>query len=63
MLAEWNDVFAKYMDARPRWFELVEAGQLEEAARWRAQTTTPFGAASVKALGRLVELQKEAESA
>jgi methyl-accepting chemotaxis protein len=59
VLAEWNDVFAKYMDARPRWFELVEAGRLEEAAAWRAQTTTPFGATSVKALGRLVELQKD----
>jgi methyl-accepting chemotaxis protein len=48
VLAEWNEAFAKYMDARPRWFELVEAGQLEEAARWRAQTTTPLGAASVR---------------
>jgi methyl-accepting chemotaxis protein len=59
VLAEWNEVFAKYMDARPRWFELVQANELEEAARWRAATTTPLGAASVKALGRLVELQKE----
>jgi methyl-accepting chemotaxis protein len=58
-LAEWREVFAKYMDARPRWFELVEANDLEEAARWRAQTTTPFGAGSVKALARLVELQKD----
>jgi methyl-accepting chemotaxis protein len=58
-LAEWRDVFGRYMDARPRWFELVQANDLEEAARWRAQTTTPFGAGSVKALARLVELQKE----
>ena len=58
-LSEWRDVFGKYMDARPRWFELVQADQLEEAARWRAQTTTPYGAGSVKALARLVELQKD----
>jgi methyl-accepting chemotaxis protein len=58
-LAEWKEVFGKYMDARPRWFELVQAGDLEEAARWRAQTTTPWGAGSVKALARLVELQKD----
>jgi methyl-accepting chemotaxis protein len=58
-LAEWRDVFGKYMDARPRWFELVQANEMEEAARWRAQTTTPYGAGSVKALARLVELQKD----
>jgi methyl-accepting chemotaxis protein len=58
-LAEWTDAFDKYMAARPRWFELVAAGKMEEAAEWRARTTTPYGRASVAALGRLIQLQKE----
>ncbi len=57
-LEEWNDIFGKYMEARPRWFELVEAGKMEEAASWRAKTTTPFGAGSVKAMAQLVDLQR-----
>lgn len=43
-LAEWNDVFTRYKGARPKWFELYGAGRIEEAAEWRAQTTTPWGA-------------------
>ena len=58
-LKKWNDVFAKYTGARPRWFELVAAGKLEEAAEWRAQTTTPFGRESVATLNTLIELQRE----
>jgi methyl-accepting chemotaxis protein len=57
-LEEWNEVFGRYMEARPRWFELVAAGKMEEAAAWRARTTTPFGAGSVKAMARLIELQR-----
>jgi methyl-accepting chemotaxis protein len=51
-------VFAQYVRARPRWFELQNAGKFEEAAEWRAKTTTPYGAGSVKALSRLIELQR-----
>lgn len=57
-LKEWEEVYAKYSGARPRWFELVMAGKMEEAARWRAETTFPWGAGSVKALGNLIQLQK-----
>jgi methyl-accepting chemotaxis protein len=57
-LQEWNEVFAQYVAARPRWFELQNAGKFEEAAEWRAKTTTPYGAGSVKALSRLIELQR-----
>lgn len=57
-LREWTEVFEKYREARPRWFELEKAGRSEEAAVWRAKTTTPYGAASVAALGKLVELQQ-----
>jgi methyl-accepting chemotaxis protein len=57
-LREWEDAFTKYVQARPRWFELYGAGKTEEAAEWRAQTT-PYGAAAVKALGQLLELQQQ----
>src|SRR6266508_2942447 len=59
-LAAWEQAFTQYRQARPRWFELYGAGKVEEAADWRAKTTTPFGAASVAALGRLIELQQQA---
>ncbi len=58
-LKAWDEIFAKYMQARPKWFELYRAGKIDEAAEWRAQTTTPFGAGAVKAIGRLSELQKK----
>src|SRR6266498_5058250 len=53
----WEEIFGKYRGARPKWFQLLNDGK-EEAAEWRAQTTTPFGAGSVKALSRLIELQR-----
>jgi methyl-accepting chemotaxis protein len=58
-LQEWDESFNQYVSARPRWFELISAGKAEEAADWRAKTTTPYGAASVKALTRLIDLQQE----
>lgn len=58
-LKEWNDIFPKYMGARPKWFELYEQGKTEEAATWRAATTTPFGAGSVKSLSKLIELKNK----
>jgi methyl-accepting chemotaxis protein len=60
--AAFNDlkaIYAKYMDARPRWFQLYGEGKIQEAAEWRAQTTTPFGAATVKAFTDLIALQKQ----
>jgi methyl-accepting chemotaxis protein len=62
-LAQWEQAFSQYRQARPRWFELYGAGRLEAAAEWRAKTTTPFGAASVAALGRLIELQQQTGNA
>src|SRR6266446_2395340 len=58
-LKEWEEVFTKYVQARPRWFELYGAGKIEEAAEWRAKTTTPYGAGAVKTLGQLIELQQQ----
>jgi len=61
-LKDWTEVFSKYKEARPRWFELEFAGKTEEAAEWKAKTTTPFGTGSVNALARLIELQRKTVS-
>jgi methyl-accepting chemotaxis protein len=58
-LAEFNDWYSKYVAARPRWFELIEAGKHEEAFEWRAATTTPFAGNSVKTLAKLITTQNE----
>ena len=36
-LKEWREIFPKYIQARPRWFELYGVGKMEEAAEWRAK--------------------------
>lgn len=59
-LKAWQMAFQQYVEARPRWFELQKAGKSAEAAAWRAQTTTPYGAAAVRALGNLMALQEQA---
>jgi methyl-accepting chemotaxis protein len=58
-LKRWHDVYGKYVEARPHWFDLIKAGKLEEAAAYRARTTTPFGAGSVETLGALIQLQQK----
>lgn len=63
-LKELKDVYKQYISARPKWFELYGAGKTEEAAEWRAKTTTPFGGGTVKGFTTLIELQqKEAKKA
>jgi len=56
---ELKESYEKYVQARPKWFDLYGAGKLEEAAAWRAQTTTPFGAATVKAFQRQIDYQQK----
>ena len=58
LLAAFNDAFAKYAEARPKWLELQGAGKVEEAAAWRAQTIFPFGGTAVKTLSALIDLQR-----
>ena len=58
-LAELRVVFAKYMDARPKWFDLQGAGKTDEAKEWRASTTTPFGAGTVKGFSELIQTQNK----
>jgi methyl-accepting chemotaxis protein len=58
-LATWHSWYTKYREARPHWFELIDAGKTEEAATYRAATTTPFGRASVDSLEALITLQRD----
>jgi methyl-accepting chemotaxis protein len=56
---EFNVIYKQYKDARPHWFELMEAGSIEEAADWRSKTILKSGAGSVKALSNLIALQEK----
>jgi methyl-accepting chemotaxis protein len=62
-LKKFEDVYKQYKDARPRWFQLYGEGKLEEAAEWRAKTTTPYGAGTVAGLGELISLQQKMSEA
>ena len=54
-----QDAYHRYVTARPRWFELQQAGKIKEAAEYRAATTTPFGAETVDNFSGLIELQRK----
>ncbi len=56
-LAELQAEFMRYREARPKFFELWQAGRHEEAIQWRALTTAPYGAATVRAFERQIDLQ------
>ncbi len=34
-MKEWDESYPKYLESRPRWFELYSAGKTQEAAEWR----------------------------
>ncbi len=54
--------FDLYKEARPRWFQLISEGKNEEAAAWRAKTTTPYGAALVKGVAELLTATEAADA-
>ncbi|HMW56114.1 MAG TPA: hypothetical protein PKZ67_06570 [Accumulibacter sp.] len=58
-LKELREIFSKYMNARPKWFQLYGECKLEKAADWRGKTTTPFSARTVAGFGKLIELQQK----
>jgi len=58
-----QEIFGKYMAARPSWFELYGAGKLDDAKEYRAARTTPLGAAMVEAFANLIDLQHKASLA
>lgn len=57
-LADLRAQYLRYKEARPKFFNLYGTGRTEEAVAWRALTTTPYGAAAVKAFQRLIQLQR-----
>ena len=62
LLRDLTEAFAKYKAARPKWFDLIAAGKAEEAAEWRAATTTPFGATLVKGFTKLIEVTQASDA-
>lgn len=50
--------FGDYIDSRPHYFELVDAGKLEEAKVFRAEKTNPPAAETVRAMELLIEIQQ-----
>jgi methyl-accepting chemotaxis protein len=58
-LQAWQEASSAYFAMRPKWFELVGAGQMEEAAEHRAKYTTPLGAAAVETLAKLSATQAQ----
>ncbi|MBL8350096.1 MAG: HAMP domain-containing protein [Burkholderiaceae bacterium] len=59
-LVELQAAYKQYYDARAPWFKLMAEVKKDEAAELRARTTTPYGAATVKALLAQFEAQKNA---
>jgi methyl-accepting chemotaxis protein len=62
VLSQLREAYRQYTEARPRWFQLIREGKLQDAADWRARTTTPFGAATVKGFGDLLSLSQKASA-
>ncbi len=58
-LAMLRAEYERYRAARPKFFELWQAGRRQEAADWHALATTTYGAATVKAFTRQIALQRE----
>jgi methyl-accepting chemotaxis protein len=52
-----KDVYSQYKAQRPGWFELMEAGKVDDAAEYRSKTILVTGAGTVKALEALVDIQ------
>jgi methyl-accepting chemotaxis protein len=56
-LADFDKSYGDYKVKRPGWFELMEAGKIEEAADYREKTILRSAGATVAALTRLIEIQ------
>ncbi len=60
---ELTEAFDKYKVRRAQWFQYVADGRMEDATAWRAQYTTPLGAAAVKAFTRQIEITARSDIA
>ena len=63
VLSEMTAAYNQYKEARPRWFDLMEAGKAEEAAEFRSKTIFISGGQSVSALAKLIDLQTKRSDA
>ncbi len=55
-----RETFGGYATAREKWATAFTAGNTEEAAKIRAESTTPLGAATVKGFAELIAMQRKA---
>lgn len=56
-LQKMIEMFEQYKEARPNWLKLMEANKIKEAAEFRSRTILVSGAATVRNLNTLIELQ------
>jgi methyl-accepting chemotaxis protein len=63
LLADLHGNFDKYASGRTQWMQLMLDGKLEEAAQVRQSITTPMGAATVKTISSLIDLQRKGSAA
>jgi methyl-accepting chemotaxis protein len=59
LIASLHDTLDKYLDSRAKWMDLVQKGDMEEAAKERASVLTPMGGATSRTFGALVERQRK----
>jgi methyl-accepting chemotaxis protein len=52
-----TEVYGQYKSQRPGWFDLMEAGKVDEAAEYRSKTILVTGAGMVQALHELIDVQ------
>lgn len=62
-LKKLEEAYKVYIAARPQWFDLIEAGKMEEAREYRAQNTTPLGAETVKLFNEQINLKQDVGAA
>jgi methyl-accepting chemotaxis protein len=55
-LAEFNEVYAQYREKRPIWFEMMDAGRIDEAAAFRARTIYMTGGDMVIAMKKMIDV-------
>ena len=63
VLKEFSGFYTEYKSGAPKWFELIDAGKLAEAADYRSKVTNAAASEMVKHLQSLLEMQvKSAEA-
>ena len=58
-----NDAWTLYKERRAPWFQLIADNKPEEASAFRAQYTTPLGAATVRAMTELIDTTEKEDIA